>query len=598
MPASYLNSTPLRSQHESEDLDWDVTPLQARKRRLGATTGTDPQPLKRTRLTGAHKTTLCHLEPKAPGRSASFLRDFSQLRRDYQASVPEWLGSLPEARCRSGSHSAALTQEPTRSVSEMGKRWNLDVGAGSVATLDPTGTFTTSGPSYRSLVEDPRYRDNLEENNIFLRYPCDPIPASMTSVIDRVHRSRDSTGPSLDEIRQDRDLQELAMGAPEPEVEEYFRTHVFPAADSSDKLQRNCRLPMAKHTVPISGSEHKISTPMPDILYGYNRRGAFTRQEARLISTRTRMDANSRGLAFPFFVVEFKGDGDRLSVATNQCLGASASCVNIAERFSRQLNNCDSGEIQPIDTAAFSVAMNGTVAKLYISWKQDELSYYMANFRNFALQDAEQYREFRKIVRNIVDWGKTERLKQIRDLVDSLLEEGEQQASRAAKPRPSLSGDSAANSYGSISSSPSGGSAASNHGSTSPSRSDGYAASNHGFMSSLPFNGPAASSHGSTSPSPSNGYAASSHGSTSSRRGPAQPPYSDPEERATTRARMMRGRQDNLGHGRGHFQRSGCHTNMDLGAHDLSRMHVGPRKGWNDQTIEEYQPTLFAGVGG
>ncbi|EJT79335.1 hypothetical protein GGTG_04420 [Gaeumannomyces tritici R3-111a-1] len=49
-------------------------------------------------------------------------------------------------------------------------------------------------------------------------------------------------------------------------------------------------------------------------------------------------------LAFPFLAIEFKctgPSGSNLWVAENQCLGASASCVNIAERLSRQLASID-----------------------------------------------------------------------------------------------------------------------------------------------------------------------------------------------------------------------------------------------------------------
>jgi hypothetical protein len=35
--------------------------------------------------------------------------------------------------------------------------------------------------------------------------------------------------------------------------------------------------------------------------------------------------------------------------------------------------------------------MSGTEARLYISWKHDELNYYMANVQSFLLQDPEHY---------------------------------------------------------------------------------------------------------------------------------------------------------------------------------------------------------------
>jgi hypothetical protein len=163
------------------------------------------------------------------------------------------------------------------------------------------------------------------------------------------------------------------------------------------------------------------------MLYGYNRHAAFPQQQSQLISMGTEMVANNQGLVYPFFVIEFKGDGPfgagSLWVATNQCLGASVSCVNIAERLNRQLRHCNSNVIQPINSAAFSIAMSGTEARLYISWMNNELDHYMANVESFLLQKPKDYLEFRKYVRNIIDWGKDKRLDEIRDSLDSLLEE-------------------------------------------------------------------------------------------------------------------------------------------------------------------------------
>ena len=138
--------------------------------------------------------------------------------------------------------------------------------------------------------------------------------------------------------------------------------------------------------------------------------------------------------------MSFKADGPSgdgsLWVATNQCLGGSTSCVNIAERLNRQLRQCKSNKVQPIDSTAFSVAMNGTEARLYISWKHDELNYYMRNVESFLLHRPDHYLEFRKFVRNIVDWGKDKYLKEIRASLDNLLEESRRRTSEAAKSRP------------------------------------------------------------------------------------------------------------------------------------------------------------------
>ena len=62
-----------------------------------------------------------------------------------------------------------------------------------------------------------------------------------------------------------------------------------------------------------------------------------------------------------------------------------------------------SDQVRSIGSAVFSVAMNGTEARLYISWKHDDLDYYMRKVESFLLQKPNDYLEFRKYVRNIID---------------------------------------------------------------------------------------------------------------------------------------------------------------------------------------------------
>jgi hypothetical protein len=86
-------------------------------------------------------------------------------------------------------------------------------------------------------------------------------------------------------------------------------------------------------------------------------------------------------------------------VATNQCLGGAATCVILAEGLNDQLTKY---RIDPINSAIFSIAMSGTEARLYISWKH-EANYYMQTVKNFLLSDPEHHLLFRKCVLNIID---------------------------------------------------------------------------------------------------------------------------------------------------------------------------------------------------
>ncbi|TAQ85520.1 hypothetical protein B7494_g6176 [Chlorociboria aeruginascens] len=347
---------------------------------------------------------------------------------------------LPPTPASTRSHSYRANAEDDPRVSSYAK---------SITPSDISGAFTGSGR--RSLVEDPYYRDmNLASNNIYIRDFYEEFPEDIAGLVNHVRKDRDSPGLSSDQLKQNTRLYDLEMGTAEPAVENYFKANIFPEPGRSDSLKRIDKNPIAKQVVPSVGSNLKVSTPVPDMLYGYNRLGAFPQQQTQLISMGTEIIANSQGLIFPFFVIEFKADGPGGSgsmwVATNQCLGGSASCVNIAERLNRQLRQCKNKEVRPINSAAFSIAMNGTEARLYVSWKHDELKYYMQKIDSFLLQKPKDYVEFRRYVRNIIDWGKDKRLKEIRDSLDNLLEENRKIASQQAKSRPPPSSNDSASS--------------------------------------------------------------------------------------------------------------------------------------------------------
>ncbi|CAH0046266.1 unnamed protein product [Clonostachys solani] len=461
-------------------------PARSTKRQLDEI---DHSPAKKARLTNAQQpgvegrgvqhadetTVLRQPTPKPP--YASFLEKFvDPFQPDPRANlehsfVLEWLGSVGSDRhthCRSDSHLQLADDSPiprglARSApvigytqgadgfavlltpASTGSRSRADTDSRSIAPSNITGS---SGPSGRSLVESPLYRDlNLAANHIYIRPLHEQFPEHIADIVQRIKHDRDSPSPSPEDVRQDAELNELWMGTGKPEVEDYFRDKIFPKPGPADSLKRNDRQPMAKHTVPSTRSDLKVSTPVPDMLYGYNRQKAFSQQQAQLISMGTEMVANNQGLMYPFFVIEFAGEGPsgagNLWVATNQCLGGAASCVNMAENLNHRLMQCEHDLIRPIDSAAFSIAMSGTEARLYISWKKNELDYYMANVDNFLLQDPGHYVKFRKYVRNILDWGRDGRLEGIRKSLDDLLEESRKTASAAAKSRVPPSADSA-----------------------------------------------------------------------------------------------------------------------------------------------------------
>jgi hypothetical protein len=90
-----------------------------------------------------------------------------------------------------------------------------------------------------------------------------------------------------------------------------------------------------------------------------------------------------------------------------------------------------------VDNLTYCVAMDNRLAQLYVSWKPERLDYYMREVGTYRLSYEEDFKEFRRHVRNILDWGKDKRLSQIKEALDVILEENRKEAARAAKARPS-----------------------------------------------------------------------------------------------------------------------------------------------------------------
>ncbi|KAM5368303.1 hypothetical protein ACJZ2D_009571 [Fusarium nematophilum] len=269
----------------------------------------------------------------------------------------------------------------------------------------------------KSPVEDPKYRRyNLASNEIYMLTSSGRAPDHVAALVSFVRRDRDSPGPSKHQVWRDKELEAIGMGAAASDVEYYFLRKVLAGCNHGGLLAISHRAPMAKKAVPSSGSHLQVSTPMPSMLYAYSADEVFPQQQAQLISMGTGMQASDQheGSLYPFFVVEFKGDGGSMWAATNQCLGASATCVNINDTLNCRLRQCGGDAVQLIDSAAFSLATNGSEARLYVTWKPDEFTYHMAMIRSFLLQDAEHYLKLRKYVLNIMDWGRGRRLAEIR----------------------------------------------------------------------------------------------------------------------------------------------------------------------------------------
>jgi hypothetical protein len=392
--------------------------------------------------------------------------DHSQLpsKRHCRSTVSDWLDTLPSPpsrpprrRCSSAVPSYPSLEVSRRSRSAPAMTFPFAMPSSrphAVPTppssrrskstsshLSQTSAASTSSKttSVASQVNSPLYRQlNLESNDVLLRESNAPLPSSLDPLMIRIRADRDSPPPDISQW--DTDLAALEMGRGETDVEACFKDKIFlkrpdPAFRSDKKLMFRDALPQNPH------SYYRVVQPVPDVAYGYTR-DAFTEPQWTQIANMGKSAvANNEGLVFPFLVVEMKADGPHgsgsLWVATNQCLGGAALCVNLATDLYQLPSSYSDAEVRQRDGAAFSIALSGTEARLFITWRQDAASTRTQRVGHYLVQRHADLIELRKNVLNIFDWGRTERLQRISHTLDETVEARRMASSAQAKSRPS-----------------------------------------------------------------------------------------------------------------------------------------------------------------
>ncbi|KAH7182541.1 uncharacterized protein B0J16DRAFT_400721 [Fusarium flagelliforme] len=326
-------------------------------------------------------------------------------RSDY--SVQTIIQGPTRKHARSAPPIMTRHNPPTQGNRQVSSPGLTSAGAVPIETNSTPTTSPKSGVkspiTTGSLVEHAQYETiHLATNNIIYRDRRDNLPTYISMLIEKIASDRNSPGLSIEDVDADDALTALERGAGEPEVEQYIQYSLVTLPSRNDILKRSDKIPMARRMIPNTGTAYRVSGPVPDVLLGYNYGGAFTPLQRRKLASMDLASANNDGICLPFFVVEFKGDGPSSN-----------------EMLNKELLKTGVEEIIPIDTSCFSISMNGTEARLLVSWKEEQ-TFNVQKIRSFALQEADQFLQFRKCVLNIMDWGRNERLESIRSALDLL----------------------------------------------------------------------------------------------------------------------------------------------------------------------------------
>jgi hypothetical protein len=352
-----------------------------------------------------------------------------QACRRTDAFILSWLRTQQSRSCEVTPRSFLTPQRRSKSAPSMPP----PTPPSSTVSGRSDNTSSKSTSTATPKTSDALYRiHNLQNNGIWLRRPTEDLPAHVQPTLHRIRQERTSPPPDLPEPS------DLEMGKDESTVEAYFKDHIF--RPRFGPVRRCEKLLMEKSTIPNNpNSIHRVCAPKPDVYYGYDRYTAFPKSQQISLGNITHMSANTDDLIYPFFFIEVKSDGPQSScslwTATNQCLGGASACIKMIETLDNHVRACTRVELK-LNNVAFSIAMSGSEARLYITWKGDEDDGYLTQkVSDYMLQRPHEMLLFRRDTLNIIDWGRTERLQQIQFALDAIVEASGLEMNSEAKSR-------------------------------------------------------------------------------------------------------------------------------------------------------------------
>ncbi|KAH6973721.1 hypothetical protein BKA56DRAFT_676385 [Ilyonectria sp. MPI-CAGE-AT-0026] len=294
--------------------------------------------------------------------------------------------------------------------------------------------------------------ESLYPDNIKIRDIDEKFPDDIANLIDQMHQDRNSPGPVLDNSNHSpQPDNELCEQLPETihdlavqisqgqdalgrqlddavhyddsdfRAGDYINDYLLPSLGLVGHVDLTPRVPTPEKSALISASG-KVPARIPDLLCGYKFEPELSQQRTPVLSTGIELLANHMLLHCPFLVIRFMDEVCSEIECTHsqdvagKCASDSTVCIELTERLNRG-NQEDHSPL--INRVAFSIAMSATRAKISITWKHDD-EYSVCTIGTFLLYNPQQYHDFCKYSRNIVDWGMGERLKEIQESVGFL----------------------------------------------------------------------------------------------------------------------------------------------------------------------------------
>ncbi|RSL99156.1 hypothetical protein CDV31_012334 [Fusarium ambrosium] len=256
------------------------------------------------------------------------------------------------------------------------------------------------------------------------------VPAVVSRLIEDLEERHAGTHPpSKRSIRDSNELHMLWEHSTLEDIRLYFQGSGNSLFPGEQPLLHNVSGELIyHHLMRRIDSRFTIQAPAPDVMYGYQE-AALRRPDGIPSWVIDDGKATESILFYPFLTVQMQGHGlgsdGCMHRATNECMIASSICVRMLDKLNQRLAVRQRGDTFTIvNSAAFSIAMNGAVARIYVTFAFDETRDHVYKVDSFVLENPSHYRKFHRFIQSIIDWGKNERLREIRDAIEVIESRG------------------------------------------------------------------------------------------------------------------------------------------------------------------------------
>ncbi|RSL86125.1 hypothetical protein CEP51_002968 [Fusarium floridanum] len=256
------------------------------------------------------------------------------------------------------------------------------------------------------------------------------VPAAVSRLIEDLEERHVGTHPpSRRSVRDSNELHMLWEHSTREDIRLYFQGSGISLFPGEQSLLHNVSGELIyHHLMRRIDSRFTIQAPAPDVMYGYQE-AALRRPDGIPSWVIDDGKATESILFYPFLTVQMQGHGlgsdGCMHRATNECMIASSICVRMLDKLNQRLAVRQRGDtFTMVNSAAFSIAMNGAVARIYVTFAFDETRDHVYKVDSFVLENPSHYRKFHRFIQSIIDWGKNERLREIRDAIEVIENRG------------------------------------------------------------------------------------------------------------------------------------------------------------------------------